>query len=118
MKIRTGFVSNSSSSSFIVAYNYENNNAIIDLLEFIEWLSDKTSEDDATLIAHGKKEVQSKIEEMKEWLDEEKYKNIKKEFSKIPDHWTFINFSIDRNNPFINDIIQDNNCRIIFAESD
>ena len=69
MKIRTGFVSNSSSSSFIIAGNkgekcpccHQCNNKLSDCIKLLESLSYNGSETE--IDAHGKEEIISYIKE-------------------------------------------------------
>jgi hypothetical protein len=83
MKIRQGFVSNSSSSSFIVLFNTNDfDSDILDVQnnfqDIIERLT-QNSGDNTEVIAVGTEDVFRKINEWLEWEeDKERYNSVKK----------------------------------------
>ena len=96
MKIRNGFVSNSSSSSFVLAIRKSEScphcgRKDLDILKLIE--ESGSYDEESCIKSQGHKSVLKKLEERcKEWYDdnvEEKLENYRKEIAKYPakDGW-------------------------------
>lgn len=116
MKIREGFISNSSSSSFIIAYNKEQNKCPhcgrcdVDILKMIKECTD--NDGDTEVRVEGKEEVIQYIQE--NWWD---YTDIIKKIKAVNDmEIALIDVSYHDNT--INLILQNNkDIKIIYQDS-
>ena len=84
MKIRQGFISNSSSSSFIIAYKPADKTPCPtcgrhDIEDFVELVRKSEGDGDSSVNAEDLKEVLERLEESLEWTSDERKGEIRKD---------------------------------------
>ena len=116
MKIRQGFVSNSSSTSFVVAYKRKDRAEgfckAVDLNDFIEKMAvaDRYSEE-TDVIAYGKKDVTNYInrKENLDWRSDSSKKELEESLQKIEEMdetvWEFLCFDLSYHNDVARSIL-------------
>ena len=88
MKIRNGFVSNSSSSSFVIAYKKADKTPCktcgrSDIDDFVELVRKSENDGDSNVNAEGLEEVLKSLEEQLEWTSDERKGRIKDVMKKL-----------------------------------
>ena len=130
MKIRQGFVSNSSSSSFIIAYKKADKTPCptcgrCDLENFVDIIErSSVNNDDNSVNEKGLAYVTHSLEEQLEWREDPtsiaEIKLVKKEIKRlVKEGWEVANISISYHDETLNNLLHSSqNIKILYGEND
>ena len=130
MKIRQGFVSNSSSSSFIIAYKKADKTPCptcgrCDLENFVDIIErSSVNNDDNSVNETGLDDVTYSLEEQLRWREDPtsivEIKLVKKEIKRlVKEGWEVANISISYHDEILNNLLHNSkNIKILFGEND
>ena len=128
MKIRQGFVSNSSSSSFIIAYKPADKTPCPtcgrhDIEDFVELVRKSEGDGDSSVNAEDLEEVLERLEESLEWTSDERkgeIRKVEKEVKKlVKEGWKVADISISYHNDTLNELLHSSqNIKILQGENE
>ena len=130
MKTRSGFVSNSSSSSFIIAYKKADKTPCptcgrCDLENFVDTIErSSVNNDDNSVNETGLDDVTHSLEEQLEWREDPtsiaEIKLVKKEIKRlVKEGWEVANISISYHDETLNNLLHSSqNIKILYGEND
>ena len=130
MKIRQGFVSNSSSSSFIIAYKKADKTPCptcgrCDLENFVDTIErSSVNNDDNSVNETGLDDVTYSLEEQLRWREDPtsiaEIKLVKKEIKRlVKEGWEVANISISYHDETLNNLLHSSqNIKILYGEND
>ena len=130
MKTRSGFVSNSSSSSFIIAYKKADKTPCptcgrCDLENFVDTIErSSVNNDDNSVNEKGLADVTHSLEEQLEWREDPtsiaEIKLVKKEIKRlVKEGWEVANISISYHDETLNNLLHSSqNIKILYGEND
>ena len=128
MKIRQGFVSNSSSSSFIIAYKPADKTPCPtcgrhDIEDFVELVRKSEGDGDSSVNAEDLEEVLERLEESLEWTSDERkgeIRKVEKEVKKlVKEGWKVADISISYHNETLNELLHSSkNIKILQGENE
>ena len=130
MKTRSGFVSNSSSSSFIIAYKKADKTPCptcgrCDLENFVDTIErSSVNNDDNSVNETGLDDVTYSLEEQLRWREDPtsivEIKLVKKEIKRlVKEGWEVANISISYHDEILNNLLHNSkNIKILFGEND
>ena len=130
MKIRQGFVSNSSSSSFIIAYKKADKTPCptcgrCDLENFVDLIErSSVNNDDNSVNETGLDDVTYSLEEQLRWREDPtsivEIKLVKKEIKRlVKEGWEVANISISYHDETLNNLLHSSqNIKILYGEND
>ena len=130
MKTRSGFVSNSSSSSFIIAYKKADKTPCptcgrCDLENFVDIIErSSVNNDDNSVNETGLDDVTHSLEEQLEWREDPtsiaEIKLVKKEIKRlVKEGWEVANISISYHDETLNNLLHSSqNIKILYGEND
>ena len=130
MKIRQGFVSNSSSSSFIIAYKKADKTPCptcgrCDLENFVDIIErSSVNNDDNSVNETGLDDVTYSLEEQLRWREDPisivEIKLVKKEIKRlVKEGWEVANISISYHDEILNNLLHNSkNIKILYGEND
>ena len=130
MKTRSGFVSNSSSSSFIIAYKKADKTPCptcgrCDLENFVDTIErSSVNNDDNSVNETGLDDVTYSLEEQLRWREDPtsiaEIKLVKKEIKRlVKEGWEVANISISYHDETLNNLLHSSqNIKILYGEND
>jgi hypothetical protein len=128
MKVRNGFVSNSSSSSFIIAYKKADKTPCptcgrYDIEDFVELVRRSEGDGDSSVNAEDLEGVLERLQESLEWTNDECKKEVRatmKEVKKlVKEGWRVADISISYHNETLNDLLHSSqNIKILQGGND
>lgn len=128
MRVRNGFVSNSSSSSFIIAYKKADKTPCptcgrYDIEDFVELVRRSEGDGDSSVNAEDLEGVRDSLERSLEWSNDEGKKEIRntiKEVKKlVKEGWEVADISISYHNETLNDLLHSSqNIKILQGENE